>query len=233
MSFCLAWHRNNALEKSYFVVYSKLDWVATKKHVDNNVRFRGDTKLFTMCMSVIGTSGHYRSLARRLHSNTCCNSFSDFGCWLERTMGQCEREHQICFQHLFFFYVEATEVPQCRFFITLTVLVVVESDVRTYLLDCRNHCLILCSCSFSHWRKMYILHMQCLLGVHNPWLKTAISSTKQRLLLLQLVDMLKHGVLICPFEVALYGSYVCAAKSLSSFCFQFLPLSVKGAFCGT
>lgn len=44
-------------------------------------------------------------------------------------MSQCEREHKICFQHLFFFYVEATEVPQHRFFITLPVLLVVASDV--------------------------------------------------------------------------------------------------------
>lgn len=35
MSFCLARHRNTAREMSYFVVCTKLDWVATRKHVDN------------------------------------------------------------------------------------------------------------------------------------------------------------------------------------------------------
>lgn len=80
-----------------------------------------------------------------------------------------------------------------------------------------------------HWCKMYILPYAVLEG-HNLWLLAAISSTKQRLHFIQPVDVLKC-LFDCPFQVALYGSYVSAAKltSSSSFCFWFL-IECEGCF---
>lgn len=152
------------------------------------------------------------------YSNTCHMNFSRLGFWLGHPISSV-KENTRYGSHTSV-SLESMEVPQHRFFITITVLQTVESDIQTCLTVGIIWAWICCFHLYCVDAKCTYCHMQLLLEVHNPWLDTFVSRG------------LVYARSVCLNAHFKWFFIVFAAVIVISLIFYCLSI-MKGAFRGT